>query len=211
MSSSFFGRREKKQIRKTKTVALSYQQFEPRKMLATLADAGISQAAIDVINNVNGTFEGDIGDNNNGVPDIVYTDLFLDDITVQNTLEAIISSEAIPAGANVITNAAFFSSITAGTDASPNVYLLVGDFTVTSDIDVPSNVHIYLLGSITYVGTYTTPDIFNDGTGEAENREEAIFSLAGSRNVRLIGIDNAQLIGNPNLHSSNPHVNGVLI
>ncbi len=180
-------------------------------MLATLAEAGISQAAIDVIDNVNGTFEGDIGDNNNGVADIVYTDLFLDDITVQNTLDAIISSQTVPSGASVITNVAGLSSITAGTNASPNVYVLVGDFTITSDIDVPSNVHIYLIGSITYVGSYTTPDIFNNGSGESENREEAIFSLSGSRNVKLIGIDNAQLIGNPNLASSNPHVNGVLI
>jgi len=206
-----FRRRLKRQARNAQNAALGYQQFEPRRLLATLAGAGISQSATDLINNVGGTFEGDVGNNNNGVTDIVYTNLFLNNPTVQNTLEAIEGSQTIPAGATMITNVAGLSAITAGTDASPNVYGLVGNFTITSDIDVPSNVHIYLDGSITYVGTYTTPDIFNNGNGESENREEAIFRLQSSRNVKLIGVDNAQLIGNPNLASSSPHVNGVLI
>ncbi len=190
---------------------VGYLPLEPRRLLATLAEAGITQAAIDIINNVDGTFEGDVGNNNSGTPDIVYTDLVLNSPTVQNTLNGIISTQTIPTGATMITNVAGLSQITAGTDAMPNIYALVGDFTIASDINVPSNVHIYLDGSISYLGTYTTPDIFNSGNGESENREEAIFRLSGSRNVKLIGVNNAQLIGNPNLASSNPHVNGVLI
>ena len=190
--------------------SLSYQPLESRQLLASMADAGISQAAQDVINNVNGDFVGDIGARDNGSPDVSYTNFVLDDIAFQNTIDAIADSVSVPSGATEITTVAGLSGITAGTIASPNVYHINGDFTITANIDVPSNVEIYLTGSITYVGTFSVPGIFNNGGGgESENRTEAIFFLAGSDNVKLYGVNNARLIGNPNLASTSPHVNGV--
>jgi hypothetical protein len=193
---------------------LDYVRCEPRQLLATLAEAGISQRAIDLINNEGefaNQFVGDIGDNNNSAPDVVYTDFVLNDVGFQNTIDAIASSEVAPAGAELITTKTeLLNDIVSGTVANPNVYLVQGDFTLANNetINVPSNVDIYIDGSIFKQGTYTAISQFNDGDGEAENTESFIFLLEGSDNVKLVGVDNAKIHSNPTLATTSPHATG---
>lgn len=170
--------------------SLRLESLEDRMVLsATFQDAGINQQAIDAID------------------DSQYSSIILADETLQNTLDAVASSQSAPANATVLTTVGDLAQITAGTVSSPNVYLIQGDLTITSNINVPSNVHIYVDGSIFKQGTFTAPG----GVHSVENGEDAIFFLDNSDNVKLIGIDNALLHSNPNLAASAPHATAVYI
>ena len=169
---------------------MRFETLEDRRVLsATFQDAGIDQQAIDAINNSQ------------------YSAIILADETLHNTLDAVASSETAPAGATVLNSVGDLSQITAGTVGNPNVYLIQGDLTVTSNIDVPSNVHIYVDGSIFKQGTFTAPG----GVHSVENGSDAIFFLDNADNVKLVGIDNALLHSNPNLAAAAPHATAIYI
>lgn len=173
--------------------SLKLESLEDRRMLAVtlqdFQDAGIGQQAIDAIN------------------DSQYVVSILGDETLENVLAAIERTETAPAGATVLSSVADLSQITAGTVNDPNVYLIQGDLTITSNIEVPSNVHIYVEGSIFKQGAFTAPG----GVHSAENGEDAIFFLDNSDNVKLVGLNNALLHSNPDLSPGAPHATGVYI
>lgn len=169
------------------------ETLEDRRMLAVtlqdFQDAGIGQQAIDAINNSQ------------------YVVSILADETLENVLAAIERTQTAPAGATVLTSVADLSQITAGTVNDPNIYLIQGDLTITENIEVPSNVHIYVDGSIFKQGTFTAPG----GVHSVENGEDAIFFLDNADNVKLIGINNALLHSNPDLSAAAPHATAVYI
>ena len=135
-----------------------------------------------------------------------YASTIVEDVTLANALEAIADSQVAPAGATRITSVAGLSQITAGTPTSPNLYLIEGDLTITSNIEVPSNVHIYVDGSIYKAGTHTrTP-----GT-PSENEFDYIFRVRDAQNVRLIGIDNAKLHSRETLNDQLGHATAVYV
>ncbi|MEM7315541.1 MAG: DNRLRE domain-containing protein, partial [Planctomycetota bacterium] len=148
-----------------------------------MEEAGITQKAIDEINGSQ------------------YTSTIISDAAFQNTLEAIVATRTAPANATVITSNAELSQIQSG-----GTYLLQGDFTLNQRIMVPSNVSIYVDGSIYYEGTHTAPAVH-----QGENNTSAIFFLNGSDNVELIGINNARLHSTPNLNPTSPHASAVII
>ncbi|MEQ8836528.1 MAG: hypothetical protein RID07_06955, partial [Lacipirellulaceae bacterium] len=122
-------------------------------------------------------------------------------------LDAIAGTQTAPAGATVLTSEAQFATITSGTVNNPNVYLIQGDFNITSTINVPSNVHIYVEGSIFKQGSFTAPG----GVHSVENGSDSIFRVDGTDNIKLIGVDNALLHSNPNLQASAPHTTAIYI
>ncbi|MEM8945907.1 MAG: hypothetical protein AAGD11_12085 [Planctomycetota bacterium] len=169
---------------------LSFESLEERQVLsATFQDAGIEQQAIDAINASQ------------------YSTTILADEILHNALDAIADTEIVPAGAAVLTTAADLSQIAAGTPSNPNVYLIQGDLTITSNIEVPSNVHIYVDGSIFKQGNHTAPG----GVHTNSNNDDAIFMIDGTDNIKLIGIDNALLHSNSNLAAAAPHATAVFI
>ena len=177
-------------MRQHQSRALRMESLESRLVLsATFQDAGIDQQAIDAINNSQ------------------YASTILGDETLHNVLDAIAGSRTAPAGATLITSEAQFSLITSGTVQNPNEYLVQGDLTVTGTFEVPSNVHIYVDGSIYKQGSYIPPGNVHSG----ENYTDAIFRLSNADNVKLIGIDNALLHSNPNLNVSSPHTSAIII
>lgn len=172
---------------------LKLEHLEDRRLLAvTLADitaAGISQRVADYID------------------DLPYTSQILSDVTLEHTLQALNETQTAPAGIPVITSEAQFSQIVAGTTANPNEYLIQGDLTVTGTFEVPSNVTIYVDGSIFKQGSFTAPG----GVHSVENGTDSIFRLSGSDHVKLIGINNALLHSNPNLDPAAPHTTAIYI
>ena len=172
---------------------LHLEPLEDRLVLsATLQDAGISQRVIDYIDNLPWTTE------------------ILTDTTLTNTLDALVGTQVAPGNATVLTSVGDLSQITAGTVANPNVYLIQGDLSITNTIAVPSNVHIYVDGSIFKPGNFTAPggvhSVENTGTNA-----DAIFRLNGSDNVKLIGVNDALLHSTPNLSVNSPHSTGIFI
>ncbi|MEM8945354.1 MAG: hypothetical protein AAGD11_09235 [Planctomycetota bacterium] len=166
-----------------------FENLEDRVVLsANFQQAGISQVAIDLINNN------------------PYSSTILADDALINTLNAIATTQTAPPTAQVITSEAGFASITAGTVGSPNEYLIQGDLTVTGTFEVPSNVHIYVDGSIFKQGAFTSPDVHS-----TENGDDAIFRLTNADNVKLIGVNNALLHSNPDLSSTAPHTPAIYI
>lgn len=157
--------------------------------LADLTAAGISQQVVNFIDNS------------------PYESQILSEPTLDNTLAGLNQTQTAPAGAQLITSEAQFSQITSGTAANPNEYLIQGDLTVTGNFEVPSNVTIYVDGSIFKQGSFTAPG----GVHSVENGVDSIFRLSGSDNVRLIGINNALLHSNPNLNAAAPHTTAIYI
>lgn len=174
----------------TTSRSLHLESLEDRVVLsATFQDAGIDQQAIDAINASQ------------------YSNIILNDDTLQNVLDAVASTQTVPEGATVLSSVTDLAQITAGTVNNPNVYLIQGDLTITSNIDLPSNVHVYVNGSIFKQGSFTAPG----GVHSVENGTDAIFHLTNADNVKLVGIDNALLHSNPNLAASAPHATAIYI
>lgn len=178
--------------------SLRAESLEQRCVLSvTLGDltaAGISQRVVDYIDT--STYETQI----------------LGDATLENTLIGLNSTQTAPQGATVLTTVADLSQITAGTVNNPNVYLIQGDLTLpgSTTIQVPSNVHIYVDGSIFKQGAFsTTGSVF--ATENTGSNADAIFRLNGADNVKLIGVNNALLHSNPTLDASQPHTTAVFI
>ena len=175
---------------------LRFETLEDRRLLAvTLADltaAGINSQAVNYIDT--NTYESQI----------------LNDPILENVLAGLNSSQTAPADATLITSGAQFSNITAGTPGNPNSYLIQGNITRTSNFDVPSNVNIYVDGSIFYAGTHS-PGGGIHSSGSENLGDSAIFSIVGKQNVQLIGIDNAVLHSTNNLSTSSNHADGVWI
>ena len=162
----------------------SYDSLEQRQLLATLAEAGISQATINYIDN------------------LPWTNEILNDETMQNTLEGIIDTQTAPSDAIVLTSASQLSQISSG-----GTYLIQGDLTINQTIQVPSNTTIYVDGSIYKQGGFTASNVHN-----AENRDDAIFEITNSAsNIQLIGINNALLHSNPTLNPNQPHATAVIV
>lgn len=139
-----------------------------------------------------------------------YETQILADATLENTLRSLNDTQVAPPTATVLTSVGDLSQITAGTTNSPNVYLIQGNLTLTGTINVPSNVHIYLDGSIFKQGSFTAPG----GVHSVENvgsNADAIFRLNGSDNVKLIGVNNALLHSTPSLSVNSPHTTAVFI
>ena len=185
--------RNKSLTHSSSSKSLKLESLEDRRMLAVtlqdFQDAGIGQQAIDAINSSQ------------------YVVSILADETLENVVAAIERTQTAPAGATVLSSVADLSQITAGTVNDPNIYLIQGDLTITENIDVPSNVHIYVDGSIFKQGAFTAPG----GVHSVENGEDAIFFLDNADNVKLIGIDNALLHSNPDLSPAAPHATAVYI
>ncbi|TWT40644.1 cadherin domain-containing protein [Botrimarina hoheduenensis] len=173
-----------------------FESLETRCVLSvTLGDltaAGISQRVVDYIDT--STYESQI----------------LGDDTLANTLIGLRSTQTAPQDATVLDSVADLAQITAGTVANPNVYLIQGDLTLTNTIAVPSNVHIYVDGSLFRQGSFVAPggvhSVENTGTNA-----DAIFRLNGSDNVKLIGVNDALLHSTPNLDVNSPHTTAVFI
>ena len=173
--------------------ALSIEALESRLVLsATLQEAGISQLAINAINNSQ------------------YSAQILADQTLQNVLDALVTTQTAPPAAIVLDAVDEFSQITSGTAQNPNVYLIQGDFTITNEISLPDNVTVYVDGSIFKQGNFSGPG----GVHSVENtgaNADVIFDIYGSDNVQLIGVNNAKLHSNPNLQSGANHATAVYI
>lgn len=167
---------------------LRNETLEDRRVLSVtlgdLSNAGISQRTIDHI------------DTN------PYEAQILSEETLANTLAGLNQTQVAPANAQLITSEARFSSIQSG-----GVYLIQGDLTVTGTFEVPSNVTIYVDGSIFKQGVFTAPG----GVHSTENGTDSIFRLSGSDNVQLIGVNNALLHGNPNLNANAPNTTAIYI
>ncbi len=164
---------------------LAHEPLETRCMLATMLEAGINAAGIAAVN---------------AHP---YADEIVADSAFQNTLRGLIETEAVPVGTPVITSEAGLSQIQAG-----GTWLIQGDLTLTQTFLVPSNVTIYVDGSIYYQGSHTIGGIHEPNN---ENLDQAIFKVHDSDNVNLIGINNARLQSNPTLSTTSPHASGVVI
>ena len=162
-----------------------YATLETRNLLATLAEAGILQRTIDYIDNL----ESD------------WTTQVVTDAATQNTLDGIISSQQAPDSATLITSEAQFSQIQSG-----GTYLIQGDLTVTGTFQVPSDVTIYVDGSIYKEGAVAAAN-----THDIENRDDAIFYVFNSDNVDLYGINNAVLESNPDLNPTTNHTSAIIV
>ncbi len=139
-----------------------------------------------------------------------YRNQILAEPILANVLTGLNHSHTVPANATVITSGSQFSQITAGTTNNPKNYLIQGNITRTSSFDVPSNVNIYVDGSIFYAGTFTAPG----GVHSAENTgtsASAIFRVMGKQNVNIIGINNAVLHSTNDLNVNSPHASAVVM
>ncbi|QDT69689.1 Cadherin domain protein [Planctomycetes bacterium MalM25] len=135
-----------------------------------------------------------------------YAAAIVQDETLANVLEEIADTEVAPAGATLITSVAGLSQISAGTSNNPNVYLIQGDLTITSNIEVPSNVHLYVDGSLYKAGSHTRT------SGQAsENESDYIFRVRNAQNVKLIGVNNALLHSRANLDDQQGHATAVYV
>lgn len=140
---------------------------------STLTEAGISQRATDYLNNV---------------IDPEQTDAIFADPAFVNTLNAIRSSDTVPKGTTEITNVGQLSNIESG-----GTYVIRGDLELTENINVPNNVTIYVDGTLRKDGAHVATDGLDENKG---NDVDAFFRVDDASNVELIGVDNAQLIGN---------------
>lgn len=168
------------------------ESLEDRRLLAVTAGdlqaAGISAKAIDAIT----TSE--------------YASTILSDATFENAVAAITATKTAPANATKITTVAGLYQMTAGTSSAPNIYLIEGDFTITNKIEVPSNVQVYVDGSIYKAGSHTrTPG------QPSENADDVIFRVTNKQNVKLIGVNNALLHSRATLDDQQGHATGVYI
>ena len=135
----------------------------------TMQDAGISQRAQDYINTMQ------------------YSSDAVNHVAFQNCLRDIISSETVPGTAIEITSEAQLSQIQSG-----GTYVIRGNLTFNNTYYPPSNVTIYVDGSIHKDGYFTAPG----GVHSTENSDDAIFKVDYKTNVNIIGVNNAQLTGN---------------
>lgn len=172
--------------------SLRSEQLEDRRLLAVtlqdFQDAGVSTRVT------------------NTLLQSQYASTIVQDDTLATVLAEIADTKTAPAGATLITDVAGLSQISAGTSTNPNIYLIQGDLTITSNIEVPSNVHIYVDGSLYKAGTHTrTP-------GQAsENEFDYIFRVRNAQNVKLIGVDNALLHSRANLNDQQGHATAVYV
>lgn len=134
-----------------------------------------------------------------------YASVIVEDGTLATVLEEIADTKTAPLTATKITSVAGLSQITAGSPTSPNIYLIEGDLTITSNIEVPSNVQIYVDGSIYKAGTHTR------SSGPSENEFDYIFRVRNAQNVKLIGIDNALLHSRQTLNDQLGHATAVYV
>lgn len=169
-----------------------FETLEDRRVLAVtlqdFTDAGISTRASDTL------LQSE------------YASTIVNDVILATVLDSLAETQAAPANAVRITNVAGLSQITAGSSTNPNIYLIEGDLTITSNIEVPSNVQIYVDGSIYKAGTHTrTPG------QPSENEFDYIFRVRNAQNVKLIGIDNALLHSRATLNDQLGHATAVYV
>ncbi len=169
-----------------------FETLEDRQVLSvTVADlqaAGISSRAINTIT----TSE--------------YASTILADSTLENAIAAITATKTAPATATKITTVAGLYQMSAGTSSTPNIYLIEGDFAITNKIEVPSNTHVYVDGSIYKAGSHT-----RTAGQPSENDQDVIFRVTNKQNVKLIGVDNALLHSRATLNDQQGHATGVYV
>jgi len=145
----------------------------------TLEEAGISERAREFIRQSG--FENQI----------------VNDERLQYCLNGIIFSEPVPTGATMITTVNQLINLSPGTINSPKTYFADGEFILNANqtIDIPSHINLYVRGRIFKLGAHTT--VTPGGDKGPENNVEHIFYFKNSRNVRVVGIDNALVESNP--------------
>ena len=145
--------------------------------IQTVKDAGISQRAIDYIYNV---------------IDPEQRKAVLEDEAFKDTINAIRGTDSVPNDAIEITtaNQAAIAQIENG---QGKTFVLRGNLNFGRTLSVPSNTTIYVDGTITLNGNYKPTSSGNENKGDDV---DAVFRVDDQSNVKLIGVNNAKLVGN---------------
>ena len=142
-----------------------------------IKEAGISQRAIDYISNV---------------IDREQKKAVLEDEAFQDTIDALITTDSVPQNAIEI-NTVDKNSIAQIENGQGKIFVLRGNLNFGQTLNLPSNVTIYVDGTITKNGSHSAKFYDDENTG---NSVDAVFRIDDKSNVKLIGVNNAKLVSN---------------
>lgn len=142
-----------------------------------IKQAGISQRAIDYIYNV---------------IDEEQKKAVLEDEAFQDTIASIGATDSVPQNAIEITTADQ-NAIAQLENGQGKTFVLRGNLNFGKTLNIPSNVTIYVDGTITKNGSHK-PKFYDDEN--KGNSVDAVFRVDDKSNVKLIGVNNAKLVSN---------------
>ena len=145
--------------------------------IQTVKEAGISRRAVDYIYNV---------------IDPDQRKAVLADETFKDTINAIRGTDSVPTNAIEITKANQ-ASIAQIENGQGKTFVLRGNLNFGKTLNIPSGATIYVDGAITMNGNHSASFYDDENTG---NSVDAVFRVDDKSNVKLIGVNNAKLIGN---------------
>ena len=140
-------------------------------------EAGISQRAIDYIYNT---------------IDPEPKQAILEDEAFKDTIKAIRATDSIPQNAIEITTADQ-NAIAEIENGQGKTFVLRGNLNFGKTLNIPSNVTIYVDGTITKNGSHVAKFYDDENKG---NSVDAVFRVDDKSNVKLIGVNNAKLVSN---------------
>ncbi|MGK7950415.1 MAG: right-handed parallel beta-helix repeat-containing protein [Xenococcaceae cyanobacterium] len=142
-----------------------------------LKEAGISQRAINYLyNTINSEQKKAV----------------LEDEAFQDTIEAIRATDSVPQNAIEITEASQ-NAIAQIENGRGKTFVLRGNLNFGKTLNIPSDVTIYIDGTITKNGSHK-PKFYDDEN--KGNSVDAVFRVDDKSNVKLIGVNNAKLVSN---------------
>ena len=140
-------------------------------------EAGISQRAVDYIYNV---------------IDPEQKKAVIEDEAFKDTINAIKATDSVPKDAIEITKADS-NSISQLENGKGKTFVIRGDLNFGKTLNIPSDITIYVDGTITKNGNHTANFVADENNGDSV---DAVFRVDDKSNVKLIGVNNAKLVGN---------------
>ena len=142
-----------------------------------IQEAGISQRVIDYIFNV---------------IDPKQKKAVLEDPAFEDTIKAISATDSIPTNAIEITTDDS-NAIAQIENGQGKTFVLRSNLNFVKTLNIPSNVTIYVDGTITKNGSHVANFYDDENKG---NSVDAVFRVDDKSNVKLIGVNNAKLVSN---------------
>ena len=140
-------------------------------------EAGISQRAVDYIYNV---------------IDPQQKQAVIEDEAFKDTIDAITATDSVPKDAIEITKADN-NSIAQIENGKGKTFLIRGNLNFGRTLSIPSDTTIYVDGTITKNGNHSADFYDDENKGDSV---DAVFRVDDKSNVKLIGVNNAKLVGN---------------
>ena len=142
-----------------------------------IKEAGISQRAVDYIYN---TIDPD------------QKQAVIEDEAFKDTIDAITATDSVPKDAIEITKADN-NSIAQIENGKGKTFVIRGNLNFGKTLNIPSDTTIYVDGTITKNGNHSADFYDDENKG---NSVDAVFRVDDKSNVKLIGVNNAKLVGN---------------